>query len=235
MMKLKTKKNEYDHFVKLSNEWWDENGKFAVLHKIRPLRMSYILNQIKEKNIKNLEILDVGCGGGLICEPLSRLGAKVTGIDYVPDNIKIANTHSKKKRLKINYICDDIENIKFNKKFDLIIIFEVLEHLDNWEYFILKIKKNLKFNGKILISTINRNIFSKYLTIFFAENILNWIPRGTHQYEKFIRPEEIRSFSKKNNLEFGNLEGLIYNPISSSWNLSKNSKINYFCSLKRVN
>ena len=234
-MNLKTKKNEYDHFNKLSNEWWDENGKFAILHKIRPIRMSYILNQLNKQNIKNLEILDLGCGGGLICEPLSRLGANVNGIDYVKNNIKVAKEHAKQKRLKINYICGDIEKLKINKKFDVIIIFEVLEHLDNWKLFIKIIKKYLNVNGKIIISTINRNIFSKYLAIFFAENILNWIPKGTHQYEKFIKPEEIENFSLKNGLNFTSLEGLVFNPIDYNWKLSSNTQINYFCCLKKTN
>ena len=195
----KRNNREHDFFNKLSEEWWDENGKFSVLHQIRPIRIQYILDQLNRKNLKNLEILDLGCGGGLVCESLSRLGANVTGIDFVENNIKVAKIHSRKK-LSINYLCRDIEKLKFNKKFDLIIMFEILEHLDNWKTFLIKIKKNLKRNGMVIISTINRNIFSKYLAIYFAENILRWIPKGTHDYNKFIKPKEIEINMKKINL-----------------------------------
>ena len=123
---MKSKNKEYELFDSLSEEWWDEEGKFKVLHDIKPLRMQYILDQLKDRKISDLEILDIGCGGGLICEPLCRLGGKVTGIDFVKNNINVATAHSKLKKLKINYYCQDIENLKINKKYDLIIIFEVL-------------------------------------------------------------------------------------------------------------
>ena len=220
---------EHNLFSKLSKEWWDENGKFKVLHKIRPLRIEYILKQIKGKKIKNLDVLDLGCGGGLISESLSRLNAKVTGVDFVKSNIEVAKQHSIKKKLKINYIQEDIENLKLSKKFDLIIMFEILEHLNDWNSFLLKIKKNLKRNGIVVISTINRNILSKYLAIYFAENILNWVPKGTHTYEKFIKPSEIYSNMTSNNFKLKNLSGLTFNLIQGNWKLSKYSNINYFC------
>tara|TARA_Y100000768_G_C23966205_1_gene678007 strand:- start:486 stop:1187 length:702 start_codon:yes stop_codon:yes gene_type:complete len=231
-----TKKNnkEFKHFDKLSKEWWDENGDFKVLHQIRPIRIKYILNQL-DSNIKNIDVLDLGCGGGLVSEPLARLGANVTGIDFVENNIKVAKLHSKKKNLNIKYISKDIENLDIKKKFDLIIMFEILEHLDDWEKFLKKIKINLKKNGKIIISTINRNIISKYIAIYFAENILRWIPKGTHNYNKFIQPDEIRDCMIKNNLSFQNIEGLIFDPINLDWRLSKNTNINYFCTFINSN
>ncbi len=235
MMNLKSKKEEYELFSKLSNEWWDENGKFKILHQIKPIRMKYILSQFKENNVKNLDIIDLGCGGGLICEPLSRLGANVSGVDFVEQNIEAAKIHSKNKGLKINYLCKDIERINLSQKYDAIIIFEVLEHLDNWNKFLLKLKKNLKQNGKIIISTINRNIISKYSVVFAAENILKWIPKGTHDYNKFIKPEEILNFVKNNKMRMINTKGLVYNPIELSWNLSSIKKINYFCTIKNFN
>ena len=235
MMKLKTKKEEYNHFDKLANEWWDEHGKFSILHQIRPIRMKYILNQINRKNIKNVNILDVGCGGGLISEPLAHLGANVTGIDFVKQNIVFAKKHSLKRNLKINYICTDIEKLNLNEKFDVIVMLEILEHLQDWKKFLINIKKNLKKNGKIIISTINRNLVSKYLAIHFAEKILKWIPLGTHEYEKFIKPEEIKNLALTNKLSFDNLIGLKYNPITNSWRLSKKTNVNYFCSLTKIN
>ena len=230
---MKSKNKEYELFDSLSEEWWDEEGKFKVLHDIKPLRMQYILDQLKDRKISDLEILDIGCGGGLICEPLCRLGGKVTGIDFVKNNINVATAHSKLKKLKINYYCQDIENLKINKKYDLIIIFEVLEHLDDWKLFITKITKNLKLNGKIIISTINRNYLSKYTAIFLAENILKWIPKNTHDYKKFIKPDEIKNFAGKNNLFLKDLKGLVFNPIEFSWKMSKISPINYFCTLSK--
>ncbi len=234
-MSLKTKNKEYEQFDNLSNEWWNENGKFRVLHEIRPIRIDYILKQIKNYNVNNLEILDIGCGGGLVSESLAKLGARVTGIDFVNKNIDNAKQHAKENKLKINYICNDIEKLKLKKKYDLIIVFEVLEHLDNWNYFLKNIKKNLKDNGKIIISTINRNLLSKYTAIFIAENILNWIPKNTHDYNKFIRPDEIKKFLEKNKMYLDDITGLVFNPLVNRWSLSNNTSINYFCTLSKIN
>ena len=194
MMNIKSKNDEFTLFNQLSDEWWNDNGKFKILHQIKSHRMTYILDQIGNRDIKNFKILDVGCGGGIICEPLARLGAKVTGIDFAPNNINAAKIHSKKNKLKINYIHKDVEKSKLDGKFDLILMFEVLEHLDDWKKTIKKIKKNLNKNGIIIISTINRNLLSKLFAISIAENILKWIPKGTHDYNKLIKPEELKNF-----------------------------------------
>ena len=231
--KSKINKAEYELFDSLSAEWWDENGKFKVLHQIRPIRIQYILNQLKDLDLKNTKILDLGCGGGLVSESLSRLGAKVTGIDFVGNNINIAKHHSIKSKLKIDYIHGDIEKIKMNKKFDLIIMFEILEHVNNWKKLLLKIDKNLKKDGKIIISTINRNLISKFTAIYLAESILKWIPKGTHRFEKFIKPKEIEVCLKKNHYALENIKGLEFNPLNYSWMLSENTKVNYFCTFKK--
>ena len=128
-MTKRTKLSEFKHFNKLANEWWSESGKFKILHKIKPIRIKYIMNHISSKNIKNLEILDIGCGGGLVCEPLAKLGFAVTGIDFVENNIKVAKLHALKNNLKIKYYTQDIDDLSFKKKYDLIILFEVLEHV----------------------------------------------------------------------------------------------------------
>ena len=235
MMNIKSKNEEFALFNQLSDEWWNENGKFKILHQIKILRMAYILDQINNKEIKNLKILDVGCGGGIICEPLARLGAKVTGIDFAPNNIKAAKIHSKKNKLTINYVYKDIEKSKLNKKFDIVLMFEVLEHLDNWKKTIKNIKKNLNKNGIIIISTINRNLISKLFAINIAENILNWIPKGTHDYNKLIKPEELKKTLSKENLHFKNIKGLVFDPLNQEWKLSKNYMINYFCSASLIN
>ena len=235
MMNIKSKNEEFAFFNQLSDEWWNENGKFKILHQIKSHRMSYILDQINNRNIRNLKILDVGCGGGIICEPLARLGAKVTGIDFVPNNIIAAKIHSKKNKLKINYINKDIEKSKLDEKFDIILMFEVLEHLDNWKKTIKNIKKNLNKNGLIIISTINRNLLSKLFAINIAENILNWIPKGTHDYNKLIKPEELKKILLKEKFNFNNIKGLVFNPLNREWKLSKNYMINYFCTANLIN
>ncbi len=232
MMNIKSKNEEFALFNQLSDEWWNENGKFKILHQIKSHRMSYILDQINNRNIRNLKILDVGCGGGIICEPLARLGAKVTGIDFAPNNIIAAKIHSKKNKLKINYINKDIEKLKLDEKFDIILMFEVLEHLDNWKKTIKNIKKNLNKNGLIIISTINRNILSKVFAINIAENVLGWIPKGTHDYNKLIKPEELKIILSKENLQLKNIQGLVFNPLIREWKLSDNYMINYFCTGK---
>ena len=235
MMNIKSKNEEFALFNQLSDEWWNENGKFKILHQIKSHRMTYILDQINNRNIKNLKILDVGCGGGIICEPLARLGAKVTGIDFVPNNIIAAKIHSKKNKLKINYINKDIEKSKLDEKFDIILMFEVLEHLDDWKKTIKNIKKNLNNNGLIIISTINRNLLSKLFAINIAENILHWIPKGTHDYNKLIKPEELKRILLNEKFNFNNIKGLVFNPLNREWKLSKNYMINYFCTASLIN
>tara|TARA_B100001287_G_C22571446_1_gene476432 strand:+ start:216 stop:920 length:705 start_codon:yes stop_codon:yes gene_type:complete len=230
MIKLKSKKQEYELFNKLSDEWWNENGKFKVLHQIKPIRMSYIVKQLNS-NYSDIDVLDIGCGGGLISEPLSRLGCNVTGIDFVRKNIQVAKKHAQEKNLKIKYLCEDIEKYKFKNKFDVIILFELLEHLDDWQRFLKKIIGVLKKDGKIIISTINRNIISKYLAILIAENILRWIPKNTHDFNKFIKPQEIKEFAKQRNLLFHDIQGMVFDPLSMSWKLSSNDSVNYFCTL----
>lgn len=242
-MRRKIDKNiEFDLFHEFSNEWWDPNGKFKILHTITPIRIKYIINSINSANknryniLKGLEILDLGCGGGLICEPLARLGAKVTGIDFVKNNIKNAKSHAKLSELNITYINEDLSSIKLNKKFDIILMLEVIEHLNNWESIVNKIIKHLKPKGKIIFSTINRTIHSRIFAIFLAEEILKWIPRKTHNYIKLVKPEELISFLEKNNMEVLDTTGLVFNPIIREWFLNKKmTKINYFCTAQKTN
>ena len=179
---------------------------------------------------KKMKVLDLGCGGGLISEGLSKIGANVTGIDFIKENIDIAKIHAQKNNLNINYQTLDFENEKINSKFDIIVIFEVLEHLTDWKSFIKKIQSNLKSNGVLIISTINKNLISKFLAIDLAENFLQWIPLNTHNYHKFIRPEELDFFLKQNNFKNVSFNGLKYNPLKKKWLLSKNTNVNYFCS-----
>ena len=229
-MKIHSKNKEYKHFSRLANEWWLKNGKFKILHDLQPIRIRYIQETLKKKKLNNIKILDVGCGGGLVSEGIYNLGAKVTGIDFVAENIKIAKNHATKNNLKIKYLRKDFEKEKIQNKFDVIIIFEVLEHLTDWEKFLKKIKSNLNKKGVLLISTINRNLLSKFFAIDIAENFLKWVPVNTHEYNKFIKPRELEIFLLKENFNNIVFNGLVYDPLKFRWKLSSNTKINYFCS-----
>ena len=235
-MNKKIKKNEeFDHFDEIAEEWWLPDGKYKILHNILPIRMKYILNNIDNKKIKNLDILDIGCGGGLTCEPLARLGANITGVDFVKKNIEIAKEHADTSNLKIKYLCANINSLKIQKKYDVILILEVLEHIEDWQNLIHKIKKNLKPKGKLIISTINKNHLSKFFGIFFAENILKWIPKNTHNYDKLIKTEKLKLILIKNKFKIINIEGMNYNIITREWNLSKKFfPINYFCTAELI-
>ena len=245
MIKNTSKTSEFNHFATLANEWWDPYGKFKILHTLTPLRIRYIKSKLFDKTqpVKNskkplnkINILDLGCGGGLICEPLARLGANVTGIDFVEENINIAKKHAKSSNINIKYLHQDLNTFKLNKKYDAILILEVLEHMEDWKKFIMSIKNLLKPKGKIIISTINRNLLSKIFAIFVAENILKWVPKKTHIYEKLIKPEELTSFLNKNKISVIDITGLKFKPISAEWKLDKyNYRINYFCTAIKSN
>jgi len=236
--------SEYSKFNSIASQWWDENGNFSILHKINHIRIRYIIDQIektKKKDIlnkkyfKQIEIIDIGCGGGLVCEPLARLGAKVSGLDFVKKNIQIAKQHALRENLNINYFLSNIDNLKLKKKYDVILLLEVIEHLNYWEETIQKTNHYLKPGGIIIISSINRNILSAITALFFAERIFKWIPKGTHNYNKLVKPEELMNILKKNKFNVSDLTGMIFNPLKRNWSLSKkNTRINYFCTAQKI-
>ena len=233
-MKNEKKNTEFEHFSSLANDWWSKNGKFKSLHEIQVTRIKYILETLNKKNLNNTTVLDIGCGGGLVSEGLSKIGATVTGIDFIKENIKVAKMHAKKNNLEIDYFVKDFEKEKITSKYDVIIILEVLEHLNNWEEFIKKIKLSLNKNGTLIISTINRNLVSKFLTLDIGENLLKLIPLNTHTFYKFIKPEELEQVLSSNSFENIKFKGLTYNALKLKWELSENTKINYFCSCKFI-
>ena len=234
-------KEEIEKFNSLSEEWWNPEGQFKPLHKFNPIRIEYIKNNlIKEFNIKNkkkpfsnLEILDIGCGGGLLTEPMSRLGGKITGIDPSKKNIKIAKLHAKKNNLKINYICCSPENLESKKKYDVILNMEVVEHVNDLNFFIKSSSYLLKKNGIMFIATLNKTFKSYLFAIIGAEYVLNWLPVGTHDWFKFVEPEKLQTICEKNNLKLLNLDGLSYNILSDKWNLNKDTAVNYISKFKR--
>ena len=228
-------KKEIEKFSKMAAEWWDPEGKFKPLHKFNPIRIKYIKdNIIKNFNLKNktkplsgVDILDIGCGGGLLSEPMSRLGANVTGIDASDKNIKIAKLHSKKNNLKIKYLCSSPEKIKIEKKFDVILNMEIIEHVEDVDFFLESCSKLLKENGIMFVATLNKTLKSYLFAIIGAEYILKWLPIGTHEWEKFVKPEDLINITKKYNFSLDDLKGLKYNLITNNWELSSDKSVNY--------
>ena len=206
-------KREIDKFSKMADEWWNPEGKFKPLHKFNPIRIQYIKEnlishfKIKKKKIplKNIKILDIGCGGGLLSEPMSRLGAKVTGIDASEKNIKIANAHLKKSKLKINNICSSPEKLKTKERFDVILNMEIVEHVEDVELFIRKSSELLKKSGLMFVATLNKTLKSYIFAIVGAEYILSWLPIGTHEWDKFIEPYKLIEYGKKNSLKLNKI------------------------------
>ena len=228
---------EREKFSKMAEEWWDPSGKFKALHKFNPKRIEFIRNKIidhfsiepnAENPFSNLDILDIGCGGGLLSEPMSRLGGNVSGIDIVEKNINVAKTHSEEQNLEINYKMTTAEELALGKKkFDVILNMEVIEHVSDLNLFIESCEKLLKKNGLLFFATLNRNLLSFGLAIVGAEYILGWLPKGTHNWKKFITPEELKIIFKSSGLNMTDIMGMKYNPIYDSWYLSDDTSVNY--------
>ena len=235
-------KDEINKFSKIADEWWDINGKFKPLHMFNPIRIEHILdvasNNFKvDKNKKlplnNLKILDIGCGGGLISEPMSRLGAEVTGIDASNKNIQVAKLHAKKNNLKIKYHNILPENLDLQNEFDIILNLEVVEHVENLDLYLSSCFALLKKNGIMLTATINRTLTSYVKAIVGAEYILRWLPIGTHDWNKFIKPEELEKKLTDLSFSITDLTGLGYNPIFQEWKKTKDMSVNYVVSAKK--
>ena len=241
-MKNKTvNKKEIDKFSKLAREWWDPNGKFKPLHKYNPVRLDYIkksiLKKLKKRDdtyLKNVKILDIGCGGGLLCEPLTRLGAQVVGIDASNKNIKIAKIHAKKSDLKINYYCTTPENFNYKEKFDVVLNMEIVEHVEDVNLFLKESSKFLKKNGIMFIATLNKTLKSYFFAILGAEYVLRWLPIGTHDWNMFVKPSELVEICKKNSLMLEEILGVKYNIISRDWELSTDNNVNYMALFKKI-
>ena len=235
-------KKEIEKFSKIAEEWWDPKGKFKPLHKFNPIRIRYIKDHIiksfnlnlKDKPLKNIDVLDIGCGGGLLSEPMSRLGANIVGIDASKKNIEVAKFHARKKKLKINYICASPETLKTKKKFDVILNMEIIEHVENIDFFIAKSSNLLKKNGLMFIATLNKTLKSYLFAIVGAEYILNWLPIGTHDWDKFVKPEDIIKICKKHNLIIKRIDGMKYNLFNDQWTLSKDNSVNYISKFKKI-
>ena len=228
-------KKEIEKFSKIAEEWWDPEGKFKPLHKFNPIRISYLKNNIiqsfklknKNKPLEKVKILDIGCGGGLLCEPMSRLGADVVGIDASDKNIKVAKLHAKKNNLDIEYLCTSPETFKTDIKFDVILNMEIVEHVENVDLFLKSSSELLRKNGMMFVATLNKTLKSYIFAIIGAEYILNWLPIGTHEWEKFVKPQDLTNILKKYKLNLESLDGMKYNLFKDEWAVSEDKSINY--------
>ena len=241
-MKMSTiNKSEIKKFNKLAVEWWNPEGSFKPLHKFNPIRIKYIKESIinyfnirsNKTPLKNIDILDIGCGGGLISVPMKRLGANVVGIDASLKNIKVAKLYSKKNNLNIKYFCASPEKLKIKKKFDVILNLEIVEHVDDVNLFINKSSKFLKKNGLMFIATLNKTLKSYIFAIVGAEYILNWLPIGTHDWQKFVQPENLIKIAENSKLNLINISGLKFNPLFDKWELSNDKSVNYIAKFKK--
>ncbi len=228
-------KKEIEKFSKIAEEWWNPQGKFKPLHKFNPIRISYIKENIinsfklsnKQKPLHKVKILDIGCGGGLLSEPMSRMGAEVFGIDASEKNINVAKLHAKKNNLNINYKCASPEKFNTKIKFDVILNMEIIEHVDDVEFFLKSCSKLLKKNGIMFVATLNKTLKSYLFAIVGAEYVLRWLPIGTHEWEKFIKPDDLISMLKKYNLEMELIDGMKFDLIKNEWSVSSDKSVNY--------
>ena len=235
-------KKEIEKFSKMAADWWNPNGKFKPLHLFNPARIAFIKEKLishfkrdlnSEKPLKELKILDIGCGGGLLCEPLKRLGAVMTGIDASNNNIEVAKLHSKEMNLDIKYICCSPENINLKSEFDVILNMEIVEHVSNVDLFIQSCSKLIKRNGIMFVATINKNLKSYLFAILGAEYILKWLPIGTHDWNKFLTPQELEIIASKNNFADDEVTGMKFNPLSKKWYKCSDSSVNYISTFLR--
>ena len=236
-------KEEIQKFSNLSDQWWDPKGKFKPLHMFNPIRIEYITEMIKihlqskkinsNTSLENIKILDIGCGGGLISEPMARLGANVTGIDASRKNIEVAKIHSQKSKLNINYLNKSPEQLTDKEKFDVILNLEVVEHVNDVDLYIKSCSKLIKKDGLMFTATLNRTFVSYIKAIIGAEYILRWLPMGTHDWNKFLKPEELEKKLTDHKFFTLDVSGLEFNPLFNKWKRTQNLSVNYIiCSKK---
>ena len=228
-------KKEIEKFSRIAEEWWNPDGKFKPLHKFNPIRISYIKENIiktlklenKKKPLEKVNILDIGCGGGLLSEPMKRLGADVVGIDASDKNINVAKIHAKKNNLNIEYLCTSPENFKTDKKFDVILNMEIIEHVEDVNLFLSACSGLLKEGGIMFVATLNKTLKSYLFAIIGAEYVMRWLPIGTHDWEKFVKPDYLVDLLKKYNLRPDAIDGMKFNLINDKWSISSDKSVNY--------
>ncbi len=225
---------EIEKFSRVADSWWDERGDFAPLHRINPVRIGFILQKVEGcglQSLQGLRILDIGCGGGLLAEPMARLGALVTGIDASPENIAVAKLHAAAEGLEIDYRAGNVEELAANRNlqlFDIILAMEIIEHVADVPGFVGSCCKLLAPGGVMILSTINHTLKSLALAKIGAEYILRWLPIGTHDWRKFLSPGEIEPLLRVGGLKLVELKGMSYSPLKNSWHLTDDISVNYF-------
>lgn len=234
---------EVDRFSAMAAEWWDPAGKFRPLHKFNPVRLTYIRDLVSaqfgrdpkaHRPLEGLRILDIGCGGGLLSEPMARMGADVLGADASEKNIGIAKAHAAGSGVPVEYRAVTAEALaEAGETFDVVLNMEVVEHVSDVEFFLTTCASMVRPGGMTFVATINRTMKAAALAIFAAENVLRWLPRGTHQYEKLVRPEEIEKPLNASGLTVTDRTGVFFNPLLNQWNLSKDMDVNYMMVARR--
>ena len=229
--------NEIKKFTSIADNWWDLSGDFAPLHRLNPIRLKFIrdhlckhfsLDLLANKPLDGLDIIDIGCGGGILTEPISRLGGTVTGIDAGLENIKIARNHAQLMELNINYIHKLPEELCLHENlYDVVLNMEIVEHVPDLDKFLKTTSSLIKPGGVMVNSTINRTLKSLALAKVAAEYVLRWLPAGTHKWQKFVRPTELASILKSSEVEIIDLKGMTYRPFFDEWKLSKDLSVNY--------
>lgn len=230
-------------FAERAGEWWNPEGPFKPLHRINPVRLTYIRDQLcrrfgRDKKaaqcLKGLSVIDIGCGGGLVAEPLARLGAQVTGIDPVPESIETASAHAQGAGLDIEYRAETAEAAAAGGRvFDAVLLLEVVEHVPDVPAFLKAVAPLVKPGGLMILSTLNRTLKAYALAIIGAELILRWLPLGTHNWDRFVTPDELRSGLRGAGLVLSDVTGMVYNPLMDEWRLGRDTGVNYFATANR--
>ncbi len=235
--------SEVDRFSALAEEWWDPRGKMAPLHKFNPVRLGYIRDRAVARFdrdakrldcLKGLRILDIGCGGGILSEPLARIGAEVVGADPSANNIEVAKGHAVQSGVTVDYRCTTAEALAdAGERFDLVLAMEVVEHVADVTLFVRRCAEMVKPGGLMLTATLNRTLKSFALAIVGAEYILRWLPRGTHRWDKFVTPAELETSLEQGGLQRIAETGVIYNLLADKWQLSSDMDVNYMMTAEK--
>ena len=239
MGKLSTvDQGEIDKFSAMADDWWDPDGKFKPLHQLNETRLKFIRQRScrhfgrdddRLDPFDGLSVLDVGCGGGLISEPMARLGGAVTGLDAAPANIEVARLHAAASGLAIDYRCATAEDeAEAGRQYDLVLALEIIEHVADVGTFLSSLGRVVRPGGALFLSTLNRTAKAYLLAIVGAEYLLRWLPRGTHDWQRFVKPSELTRPLRQNGLKVGALSGLVYNPLADRWHLDERDlDVNY--------
>jgi 2-polyprenyl-6-hydroxyphenyl methylase/3-demethylubiquinone-9 3-methyltransferase len=228
---------EVARFSRLAADWWNPRGSMRALHRLNPLRLAYLRERIAERfgrsavdldGLAGLDVVDIGCGAGLLSEPLARLGARVIGVDAAAENVAVARHHAEQAGVTLDYRCATAETLEAEgARFDVVLAMEVIEHVEGPEAFVGTCARLLRPGGLLVISTINRTLRAYALAIVGAEYVLGWLPRGTHRFEKFVRPEEIEAAARAAGLDRLDLTGVAYDPLADQWRQSRDVAVNY--------